>query len=95
MMQENDKAGFYDEVLKALWGYLGDKLSVPVSELSKDNIAAKLAERQVSEALIGECMSLIGECELARYAPALSHLPEAKVYDKADALMDRLENVIK
>lgn len=94
-MQENDKAGFYDEVLKALWGYLGDKLNVPVSELSKDNIAAKLAERQVSEALIKECMGLIGECELARYAPALSHLPEAKVYEKADALMDRLENVIK
>lgn len=94
-MQENDKAGFYDEVLKALWGYLGDKLNVPVSELSKDNIVAKLAERQVSEALIKACMELIGECELARYAPALSHLPEAKVYEKADALMDRLENVIK
>ena len=94
-MHENDKAGFYDEVLKALWGYLSDKLCMPVSELSKDNVAAKLTEHQVSETLIEECLTLIGECELARYAPALSHLPEAQVYADADALMDKLENAIK
>ena len=94
-MHENDKAGFYDEVLKALWGYLSDKLCMPVSELSKDNVAAKLTEHQVSETLIEECLTLIGECELARYAPALSHLPEVQVYADADALMDKLENAIK
>jgi hypothetical protein len=43
-MHENDKAGFYDEVLKALWGYLSDKLCMPVSELSKDNVAVKLRD---------------------------------------------------
>ena len=53
-MVEKDKAGFYDELLKALWGYLSDKLSMPVSELSKDNIAAKLAECQVPADLIEE-----------------------------------------
>ena len=94
-MRDNDKAGFYDEILKAIWGYLGDKLSMPVSELSKDNISAKLTERQVSEELVGECLSLIGECEFARYAPSLSSTPESQVYDKVNELMDRLENAIK
>ena len=94
-MQQKDKAGFYDEVLKALWGYLSDKLSMPVSELSKENIAAKLAECQVPDELIGECASLIGDCEFARYAPTLSGYADEKVYDKAATLMNRLENAIK
>ena len=94
-MQQKDKAGFYDEVLKALWGYLGDKLSMPVSELSKDNIAVKLAQCQVAQEVIDECIALVGECEFARYAPSLSHLSEEQIYDKVDALMDSLENAIR
>ena len=94
-MQQKDKAGFYDEVLKALWGYLSDKLSMPVSELSKDNIATKLAECQVSGDLIEECANIISECEFARYAPTLSGYADDKVYDKVATLMNRLENSIK
>lgn len=94
-MREGDKAGFYDEVLKALWGYLGDKLSMPVSELSKDNISTKLADRQVPDTLVEECLVLVGECEFARYAPSLSNASEAQIYDKVNALMDELENAIR
>ena len=94
-MQQKDKAGFYDEVLKALWGYLGDKLSMAVSELSKDNIAAKLAECQVPDELIEECASLISSCEFARYAPSLSGYADEKIYDKVATLMNRLENAIR
>lgn len=94
-MQQNDKAGFYDEVLKALWGYLGDKLCMPVSELSKENIAAKLSECQVSEELVGECIALVGDCEFARYAPSLSGSSEEDIYNRTDELMDNLENAIR
>lgn len=94
-MQQKDKAGFYDEVLKALWGYLSDKLSMPVSELSKDNIATKLVECQVSGDLIEECANIISECEFARYAPTLSGYADDKIYDKVATLMNRLENSIK
>ena len=91
----HDKAGFYDEVLKAIWGYLSDKLIMPVSELSKENIAAELASRQVSEALIGECTALLGECEFARYAPTLSGVSEERIYNRTAELMNNLENEIK
>ena len=104
-MRENDKAIFYDEVLKALWGYLSDKLSMPVSELSKDNISAKLADRQVPEELIGECVALVGECEFARYAPSLAGASshgvygkgsvEEVIYNRTAELMNKLENAIK
>ena len=94
-MRENDKAGFYDEVLKALWGYLGDKLNMPVSELSKDNISAKLSECGVSEELIQEALAIVGECEFARYAPTLSGSRVEDIYAKVDDLMDKLESAIK
>lgn len=104
-MKQDDKAVFYDEVLKALWGYLSDKLSMPVSELSKDNIAVKLAVCQVPENLIEECVALVGECEFARYAPSFSRnsiqgvygqgSPEEIVYNRTAELMNKLENAIK
>lgn len=94
-MDEKDKAGFYDEVLKAIWGYLSDKLNIPQSELSKDNVATELAACQVPEELIKECVDIIGDCEFARYAPTLSGNADDKVYSKVAALMNQLENTIK
>ena len=90
-----DKAGFYDEILKAIWGYLSDKLIMPVSELSKENVSAELAARQVSEASIGECTALLNECEFARYAPSLSATSEENIYNRVAELMNNLENEIK
>ena len=94
-MAEKDKSGFYDEVLKAIWGYLSDKLNMPQSELSKDNIAAELAACQVPESLIEECDKLLNECEFARYAPTLSKNSVEQIYEKVAALMNKLENTIK
>lgn len=94
-MADKDKAGFYDEVLKAIWGYLSDKLIMPVSELSKENIAAELAAHHVSETLIGECTALLGECEFARYAPSLSATSEENIYNRTAELMNNLESEIK
>lgn len=94
-MVEKDKSGFYDEVLKAIWGYLSDKLNMPQSELSKDNIAAELAACQVPESLIEECDKLLNECEFARYAPTLSRNSVEQIYEKVAALMNKLENTIK
>ena len=84
-----------DEVLKAIWGYLSDKLIMPVSELSKENIAAELAAHHVSETLIGECTALLGECEFARYAPSLSATSEENIYNRTAELMNKLESAIK
>lgn len=92
---EKDKAGFYDEVLKAIWGYLSDKLNMPQAELSKDNIATELAARQVPEVLIEECSKLLSECEFARYAPTLSRNSVEQIYENVASLMNKLENLIK
>ena len=95
LLAENKKNEFYDEVLKALWGYISDKLSIPVSQLSKDNIEAELTNYGVPEALIAEFIGVLNECEYARYAPGNENETMDKVYSASVEVISKMENSIK
>ena len=95
LLAENKKNEFYDEVLKALWGYISDKLSIPVSQLSKDNIEAELTNYGVQEALIAEFVGVLNECEYARYAPGNENEAMDKVYSASVEVISKMENSIK
>lgn len=95
LLAENKKNEFYDEVLKALWGYISDKLSIPVSQLSKDNIEAELTNYGVQEALIAEFIGVLNECEYARYAPGNENEAMDKVYSASAEVISKMENSIK
>ena len=88
-----DRNGFYTEMLNALWGYMSDKLSIPVSELSKDNINAELEQYGIDEQLRQESIALIDKCEFAQYAPELASDDMNAVLDEAAGIIDRLESV--
>lgn len=60
---------FYDELVKAIWGYLSDKLTIPASQLSRHNIADRLKDKNVSEEVINRTIELLDRCEMARYTP--------------------------
>ena len=95
LLSENKKAAFYDEVLKALWGYISDKLNIPVSRLSKDNIEEKLRNHGVSEELIKEFLNALNDCEFARFAPGDENQAMDKVYSSSIEVISRMENSIK
>ena len=95
LMAENKPGEFYDEVLRALWGYVGDKLAIPVEQLSHDNISQRLTERQVDEDTIAEFMGALDECEFERYAPGDPKGNMNKVYDKAMNAIEKIEEVMK
>lgn len=95
LLAENKKNEFYDEVLNALWGYISDKLSIPVSQLSKDNIEAELTNYGVQEALIAEFIGVLNECEYARYAPGNENEAMDKVYSASVEVISKMENSIK
>lgn len=95
LLAENKKNEFYDEVLKALWGYISDKLSIPISQLSKDNIEAELTNYGVQEALIAEFIGVLNECEYARYAPGNENEAMDKVYSASVEVISKMENSIK
>ena len=95
LLAENKKEAFYDEVLKALWGYISDKLNIPVSRLSKDNVEEKLRNHGVSDELIKEFLDALNECEFARFAPGDESQAMDKVYSSSLAVMSKMENSIK
>ena len=82
---------FYDEVLRALWGYVGDKLAMPVEQLSRQNISEKLTERNVSEETIAKFIEALDECEFARYAPGDPAVAMENTYNKAVEAIENIE----
>ena len=95
LLAEKKSEAFYDEVLKALWGYISDKLSMPVSQLSKDNIEEELQKHQVVDELIQEFINNLNECEFARYAPGNQNEKMDKIYSSAIDVISKMENSIK
>ena len=83
LMKENKPSEFYDEALRALWGYVGDKLNIPVEQLSRDNINDRLTERGIDAATIAPFLEAIDECEFERYAPGDPKGNMNKVYEQA------------
>jgi hypothetical protein len=82
---------FYDEVLRALWGYVGDKLAMPVEQLSRQNISEKLSQRGVSEETIAKFIEALDECEFARYAPGDPAVAMENTYNKAVEAIENIE----
>ena len=95
LLKENKKNEFYDEILKTLWGYMSDKLNIPVSQLSKDNITTELEKKRVEQELVTELHNLLNECEFARYAPGDASAAMDNVYKMAIAVISNMENSIK
>ena len=95
LLAEGKQNDFYDEVLKALWGYVADKLSISTSSLTKDNVADKLRQHGVADTLVGDFLSLLDTCEFARFAPGEGTLGMDKVYAAALDVMGKMENSIK
>jgi tetratricopeptide (TPR) repeat protein len=86
---------FYDEVLRALWGYVGDKLNMPVDKLTRDNIREQLLVYSVSDETINQFIGALDECEFARYAPGDATGNMNKVYDAAITAITQIAATMK
>ena len=95
LLQAQQKEAFYDEVMRALWGYLSDKLNMPLSSLTKDNVEAELAKYGVDEALTRDFMEILNTCEFARYAPSQASDAMDKLYEQTIDAIGKMENTIK
>lgn len=86
---------FFDEVLRALWGYVGDKLNIPVTELSRENIQERLSGRKVDDETIKLFIEALDECEFQRYAPGDPQGNMQKVYKSAMDAIEKIEGKVK
>ena len=95
LMTAGRSSEFYDEVLRALWGYVGDKLNMPVESLSRENISQRLSEREVSEANVNLFISALDECEFERYAPGDAKGNMNKTFNAAMTAIENIEDTMK
>lgn len=94
-LKSNVYGAFYEELHKALLGFVSDKLNMPASELSKDNIARSLAEAGVTEDLVSQLVEVIDACEFARYAPASDNAAMKAHFDQAASVISSIDPAMK
>ena len=90
-IKEGKREAFFDEVMRSLWGYLSDKLTLSLSELTKDNAREKMASHGVDPQAADDFMALLDECEFARYAPASVSAQMDDVYARAIAIIEKID----
>ncbi len=95
LLRTQQKSAFYDEVLRALWGYVSDKLSIPVAELTKDNVSVRLTDAGVQESVVEEFIALLNDCEMAHYVSGNDGSTMDKIYAMSLSVMEKLEDSIK
>ena len=93
-LKQSAQMPFYEETSKAVWLYLSDKLTIPLSSLSKEVAQQKLNDKKVSLALQSELFRVTDECEMALYAPDRGTMKMHQTYADALILIGKLEDEI-
>ena len=93
-LKNNDEKAFYEEIFKALYGYISDKLNIPISELNKENIKTKLQAKLDDESILSDLEKILETCEMARFAPMKDKKMES-LYDDAANVINTLEEKVK
>ncbi len=94
-MDAHQGDAFYAAISSALWGYLSDKLAIPASQLTRENISDKLSAYGLDAAQTQNILDVLDACEMARFTPAGSDSEMAEVYQKASGAISAVENVKK
>jgi hypothetical protein len=85
---------FYEEITRAIWGYISDKLSIPVSDLTRENAVSSLTVNGIGEEEINNLNAILDKCEFVRFAPSSSETEASKIYDDASRFIRNVENTI-
>lgn len=94
-LKKNDEGAFHESLLKAFWGYLSDKLGIPLANLKRETALEGLQRSSVDEQLIRDFLEVADQCEFARFAPAKGNQAMHELYDRAEKIIGRMEKQIK
>jgi hypothetical protein len=90
-----EKDNFYIEISNALWGYISDKFSIPLAELSMESVNDALKSRNVKDEIVSQFIKTLNNCEFARFAPGDESLTMDKIYKEAIDVISKTENELK
>ena len=94
-MKQNNNEAFYESITKAFWGYLSDKLGIPVADLNRESAISNLQRRNVEQQVIDDFLSVIDKCEYERFAPSGGSEARSELYARAESTMGKLEKQIR
>ena len=94
-MKNSLHTAFYEELHRALLGFISDKLNIDPADMSKDNVASALSGAGVGEAPVSELIGLLDACEFARYAPDSGHEAMSAHYDTAVSVISMIDSSMK
>lgn len=94
-LKQGLSGAYYEELHKALMGYVSDKLLIPAADLSKETVSDKLRERGVHEETVAALMALFDKCEFARYAPSSEQAQMENEYNEAIQAISAIESQMK
>jgi hypothetical protein len=95
LLNEGKKDLFYEEVMKAVWNYLSDKLTIPVASLTKESVRFELESRGVENDLITAFIEILNTCEYARFAPNSGQQEMGNLYETSINTISKLENTMR
>jgi hypothetical protein len=95
LLKDGNKDSFYEEVLKATWTYLSDKLSIPVSSLTKERVVEELSGLKIDSTVVNQFLEILNTCEFARYAPNSGQQEMGNLYDETINAISSLEDILK
>lgn len=93
-MEEQNRHAFYEEMLRALWGYMSDKFNIPVANLTKENVREELHKRGVPAEQSQRFTTIVTLCDEAQYSPVAS-AQMSDVYAEGVDFISRIESAIK
>lgn len=94
-LKQNLQGAFYEELHKAMLGYVADKLSMPLADLSRERISEVLASRGVSNDIVERFVALVDACEYARYSPDAGSQAMSEHYEDALDVISSIDSEIK
>lgn len=93
-MEEQNRHAFYEEMLRALWGYMSDRFNIPVANLTKENVREELHKRGVSAEQSQRFAAIVSQCDEAQYSPVAT-AQMSDVYAEGVDFISRIEGAIK
>jgi hypothetical protein len=94
-LNANKESEFYEDISQALWGYLSDKFSIPLAELSMDSVSEALVVKNVREELIDQFKNTLHNTEFARFAPGEKSMLMEKIYNEALGVITKIERELR
>jgi hypothetical protein len=95
LLKQGDSNRFYEEILGAVWGYLSDKLKIPLSSLSRETAQTALKARNIEDTLTEELFRIISECEMARYGQLSGNHAMEKLYSETLDVISKIQQKLR